>query len=116
MSGDGGDLLGGWLDLALSDVPGELADRIRGALPPDWREADLASGADVLGGAAVAALDQLLQQGCETRNSAPALLTVDALVTYACELLAVSGADIDAGTSALLGAICSTLPQPGPTA
>lgn len=113
MSGSA-DLLGEWLDNALSDVPGELAVRIRTALPPEWREADLPSAAELLGEAAVAELGLLLQRGCDTRRSAPALLTVDALMTYACELLALSGGDIGAGTSALLDAICSTLPNPEP--
>ena len=111
MSGSN-EMLGEWLDRALSDVPSELAVRIRTALPSNWRDADFESAPEILGGAAVAELDLLLQRGCDSRRSAPALLTVDALVTYACELLALVGTDIDARTSALLDAICSTLPNP----
>lgn len=107
------DSLGAWLDKALVDVPGELAVRVRTALVPEWRDTYLGRAPQVLGDAAVAELTVLLEKGCETRRSAPALLTVDALVTYACELIALSGGDIDAGTMSLLNAICSTLPDNG---
>ena len=114
MSGNG-DSLGGWFDNALVDVPGELSVRIRSALPPEWRDMYLGRGAEVVGEAAVAELGSLLQTGCDTRRAAPSLLTVDALVTYACELLAVNGDDIDAGATALLNALCKTLPNTEPS-
>lgn len=105
------ELLGDWLERELAAVPQELAVRTRTALPENWRDVDLASGPTVLTGAAVAELRALLERGCETRRAAPGLLTVDALVTYACQLLALTGADIDAGTTAVLDAIAATLPE-----
>ncbi|MEO7216696.1 MAG: hypothetical protein ABI026_00710 [Gemmatimonadaceae bacterium] len=113
MSGSS-DSLGEWFDHALADVPGELAVRIRTALHPEWRDMYLGGGAEVVGEAAVAELGSLLQRGCDTRRAAPSLLTVDALVTYACELLAVNGDDIGAGATALLNALCNTLPNTEP--
>lgn len=110
------ELLGDWLERELAAVPQELAVRIRTALPADWRDADLVAGATVLTGAAVAELRVLLERGCETRRAAPGLLTVDALVTYACELLAINGADIDAGTKAILDAVAGTLSETEPAA
>jgi hypothetical protein len=103
--------LGDWLDSALSGVPQELAVGIRAALPANWRDAALIDGTSILTEAAMGELRGLLDRGCETRHAAAGLLTVDALVTYACELLAYTGADIDAATIAILDAIAATLPQ-----
>lgn len=104
------DSLGVWLDGELAAVPQELAVRIRAVLPSDWRDARIADGPVLLTNAASRELGGLLERGCEKRWAAPGLLVVDALVTYACELLALSGADIDAGTAAILDAIVRTLP------
>jgi len=108
--------LGAWLDDALTSVPQELAVRIRTALPGGWRDADLEQGSGILRDAAASELRVLLERGCETRRAAAGLLTVDALVTYACELLALSGADIEAGSIAVLDAIGATLPRTGSAA
>jgi hypothetical protein len=66
--------------------------------------------------AAATELPGLLERGCEARWAAPGLLTVDALVTYACELLATGGGDIDAGTADILDRVTRALPQPGSAA
>jgi hypothetical protein len=110
MTNDAGSL-GAWLDSALADAPGELAVRVRGALPETWRDARLSDASRLLTDAAVAELRSLLARGCETRHAAPGLLTVDALVTYACEALAESGGDIQAGTASMVDALCNTLPH-----
>ncbi|MEO7042680.1 MAG: hypothetical protein ABI035_10505 [Gemmatimonadaceae bacterium] len=103
--------LGAWLDGALTNAPQELAVRIRTALPGGWRDADLEQGSAILRDAAASEMRVLLERGCETRRAAAGLLTVDALVTYACELLALSGAEIDSGSTAILDAIGATLPR-----
>lgn len=103
--------LGQWLDGALSSAPQELAVRIRTALPAGWRDADLEQGSAMVRDAAASEMRVLLERGCETRRAAAGLLTVDALVTYACELLALSGAEIEAGSIAILDAIGATLPR-----
>jgi hypothetical protein len=103
--------LGEWLDGALTDAPQELAVRIRTALPVGWRDASLEQGSIILKDAAASELRVLLERGCETRRAAAGLLTVDALVTYACELLALSGAEIEPGAIAILDAIGGTLPR-----
>lgn len=110
MSGTTGRL-GDWLDEELAKAPPELAVRIRTALPANWRDADLERGSAILTDVAASELRSLLERGCETRRAAAGLLTVDALVTYACELLAVSGAGIDDGMIAILDAIAGTLPE-----
>ena len=102
--------LGAWLDGELEAVPQELAVRIRAVLPSDWRDASIAGGPALLTDAAARELGGLLERGCEQRWAAPGLLVVDALVTYACELVAFSGADIDAGTAAILNTMVKTLP------
>jgi hypothetical protein len=103
--------LGAWLDSALESAPQELAVRIRAVLPPDWRTAPLADASALLADAAARELRGLLERGCEERWAAPGLLVVDALITYACELVALSGGDIEAGTAAILNTIAATLPQ-----
>jgi hypothetical protein len=110
------ELLGDWLDNELEEVPQELAVRIRAALPPDWRVATVIRGASVLADAAATELRGLLERGCDTRWAAPGLLTVDALVTYACELLAYCGADIDADSSRILDTVLQTLTPRGSVA
>ena len=110
MSGSN-ERLGEWLDGALADAPQELAVRIRSALPAGWRDATLEQGSTILKEAAASELRVLLERDCESRRAAAGLLTVDALVTYACELLALSGADIASGTIAILDAIGATLPR-----
>lgn len=102
--------LGEWLDGALTGAPQELAVRIRTALPAGWRDADLEQGSAMLRDAASSELRVLLERGCESRRAAAGLLTVDALVTYACELLALSGAGIEQGSIAILDAVGATLP------
>ncbi|MEO7102921.1 MAG: hypothetical protein ABI311_05895 [Gemmatimonadaceae bacterium] len=101
--------LGEWLDGALTNAPQELAVRIRTALPAGWRDANLEQGSTILKDAAASELRILLGRGCETRRAAAGLLTVDALVTYACELLALSGAEIEQGSIAILDAIGGVL-------
>jgi hypothetical protein len=110
------ELLGDWLDHELEEVPQELAVRIRTALPPGWRLATVIRGASVLTDAAATELRGLLERGCDTRWAAPGLLTVDALVTYACELLAYCGGDIDGDTTQILDTILQTLPPRGSVA
>lgn len=112
----GTELLGEWLDSELEGVPQELAVRIRTALPPDWRIATVTRGAALLADAAVTELRGLLERGCDTRWAAPGLLTVDALVTYACQMLAYCGADIDTETLRILDAISQTLAPRGSVA
>ena len=102
--------LGSWLDHKLESVPQELAVRIRAVLPSDWRDTPVAEAAPLLTGAAAQELRGLLERGCEKRWAAPGLLVVDALITYACELAALSGSDIESGTAAILNAIAAALP------
>lgn len=102
--------LGQWLDRELAGVPQELAVRIRGALPANWREVPNSDAAALLANAAAHELRGLLDRGCDTRWAAPGLLTVDALVTYACELLASRDGDIDSGTLEILDTIARTFP------
>lgn len=106
----GDELLGEWLDRDLAGVPHELAVRIRGALPANWREVPVSDASTLMANAAANELRGLLERGCETRWAAPGLLTVDALVTYACELLAVSDREVDAGTIEILGTIAREFP------
>ena len=106
------ELLGDWLDGEVAGVPQELAVRIRAALPAAWRTAPVSAGSGIFADAAADELRGLLTRGCETRWAAPGLLTVDALATYACELLAFSGADIGTGTIEILSVIARTLSQP----
>ena len=87
--------LGEWMDAALAGAPPELALRIRRALPDGWRDVSGAEAGAVTMQAAVSELHVLLERGCETRWAAPGLLTVDALVTHACELIARAGDDIE---------------------
>ncbi|HWG35401.1 MAG TPA: hypothetical protein VN650_14625 [Gemmatimonadaceae bacterium] len=103
--------LGAWLDGKLESVPQELAVRIRAVLPPDWRSASIADAPSVFTDAASRELRGLLERGCEERWAAPGLLVVDALVTYACELVALSGGDMDAGSVAILNSVVATLPS-----
>lgn len=105
------EVLGDWLERSLSNVPQELAVRIRAALPLGWCNARLSNGPAILTAAAAGELRKLLDSGCDSRSAAPGLLTVDALVTYACELLAYSGENIDAGSLEILNAIAQTLPH-----
>lgn len=108
--------LGDWLEQQLVAVPHELTVRIRGALPDEWRSISVADGPVLLTAAAVTELRDLLQRGCDTRWAAPGLLTVDALVTYACELAAVTGADLDGTTRMILDSVAEVLPQDGAAA
>jgi len=110
------ELLGEWLDRELDGVPQELAVRIRTALPPDWRSTTVTRAPAVLAGAAATELRGLLERGCDARWAAPGLLTVDALVTYACQMLAYCGADIDAGAVGVLNSISLTLAPRGSVA
>ena len=112
-SGAQADLqLGAWLDGELGEVDHDLADRIRRSLATGWEQMSLASGPRMLCDAALAELRPLLEHGCEARAAATPLLTVDALVTLACEALAQSGGDIEAGADAMLAELGATLPQP----
>lgn len=107
------ELLGSWIERELIEVPQELAVRIRTALPSGWRDTELMNAPALLTAAAVSELGGLFERsgGCESRRAAPGLLTVDALVTYACELLTFSDADISAGATAILDVIARALPQ-----
>lgn len=102
--------LGAWLDAELASAPQELGVRIRAVLPSDWRDARITDGVRLLTDTAAREMSGLLERGCEQRWAAPGLLVVDALVTYACGLVALSSADIDADTNAILSAIVKTLP------
>ena len=84
--------------------------RVRAVLPSDWRAAEVADGPSLLTDAASRELRGLLERGCEERWAAPGLLVVDALVTYACELTALSGGEIEAGALAILDSVVATLP------
>ncbi|MGI8547616.1 MAG: hypothetical protein ACR2M1_09810, partial [Gemmatimonadaceae bacterium] len=64
-----------------------------------------AFGVDAIAVEAATALRNLLTGGCETRGSAPDLLVVDALVTYACEVAAECGTDVGASADAVLRVI-----------
>ncbi|HEY8312225.1 MAG TPA: hypothetical protein VIG47_16785 [Gemmatimonadaceae bacterium] len=111
MSGFANGSLGEWLDGELATAPNELAVRLRSMLPQDWRTVTMERAPSVLADAAATELRDLLQRGCDTRWAAPGLLAVDALVTFACEALAISGGDIGAGTADILERVTSTLPQ-----
>jgi hypothetical protein len=102
------------LDRELAVVPPDLAERIHAAVRGEARAAPVADGARILTDAAARELRSLLDRGCETRWAAPGLLTVDALVTYACELLARSGADMCEGTANMVNTIIKVLPAAGP--
>ena len=108
----GDELLGEWLDRDLAGVPHELAVRIRGALPANWREVAVSDASAFVANAAAHELRGLLERGCETRWAAPGLLTVDALVTYACELLALRQTDLESGAIEVVEMIARTLPNP----
>ncbi len=101
---------GAWLDGKLESVPQELAVRIRAVLPSDWRNAATVDAPALLTDAASCELRGLLERGCEERWAAPGLLVVDALITYACELVALSGGDMEADSVTILNAIAATLP------
>lgn len=107
------DSLGEWLDSALGDVPADLSLRLVGALPEGWREVAVADAADVVMGAAVNELRILLAQGCETRWAAPRLLAVDALITHACELVALAGKDMDKSSERMTEQIVSAINSAG---
>ncbi|MEO6778089.1 MAG: hypothetical protein ABI194_01440 [Gemmatimonadaceae bacterium] len=109
-------LMGAWMDAALSSVAQELAARIRLVLPPGWRAVPVAEGSALLAAAAATELRELLDRGCDTRHSAPALLTIDALVTYSCELLAVTGRDICVGSMDVLQSVIAAVPPIAPVA
>ena len=109
-------LMGEWMDAALSSVAQDLAARIRLVLPAEWRTVSVANGSALLAGAAATELRELLDRGCDTRHSAPALLTVDALVSYSCELLAVTEADISAGSMDVLHTVVTAVPPIVPMA
>ena len=96
------ELLGEWMDAALAAAPQDLAMRIRTSLPDGWRDVAVGSAAPVLVDAAAAELRILLARGCDTRWAAPGLLAVDALVTHACELIAIVGTDIDEETDFII--------------
>ncbi len=57
-------------------------------------------------------LRTLLAQGCDTRAAAPALLAIDALVSYACQALAFAGGDISERAEAMALALSTTLAAP----
>ena len=109
-SATSGTTVGEWLDGVLAQAPPDLAVRIRRALPEDWRGAPISEGAELLSRAATRELGALLETGCDTRYAAPGLLVVDALVTHACQLLAVTGKDIDAETSGTVDRIARLMP------
>ncbi len=104
------ETLGAWLDGELGGAPQELAVRIRAVLPSDWRDVGIPHAPQVLVDAAARELRSLFERGCDQRWAAPGVLVVDALVTYACQLVAVSGADIDASMRSLLNTLTKTLP------
>ena len=108
--------LGAWLDRQLATVPQDLAVRVRAAIPETSRSAPSAEGPDILAAAAASELRHLLERGCETRWAAPGLLTVDALISYACELLAGTGADMETGTEDIVRRIVAVLPGTGAAA
>lgn len=105
--------VGEWLDGVLAQAPPDLAVRMRRALPEGWRGAPISDGAEILSGAATRELGALLEGGCDTRYAAPGLLVVDALVTHACQLLAIAGRDIDSETSEMVDRIACLVPPAG---
>jgi hypothetical protein len=105
------DMLGGWLERELVDAPPDLAVRVRAALPSEWQSVPLGDGPSLLAEAAANELRDLLRRGCETRRSAPGLLTADALITAACGLLAATGADMDSGTLDILNTVARVAPN-----
>lgn len=108
--------MGEWMDAALSSVAQDLAARIRLVLPAEWRAVAVVDGPALLASVAATELRDLLERGCDTRHSAPALLTVDALVSYSCELLAATGADISAGSMDVLHTVIAAVPPIAPMA
>lgn len=100
---------GAWLDRRLNYVDRDLAGRIRAAVPEHVRGVSSTEGARALAIVASAALRDLISDGCETRASAPALLIIDALVTYACELAAEADADAAESASFMLREIASVM-------
>lgn len=80
--------LSAWLDARDPAAPVPLAERVSRALGtlPGARE----DGATRLLEAGELLLEQLLRDGCATRDAAQDLLTADALVTYAFEAAAES--------------------------
>lgn len=108
--------LGAWLDRQLATAPQELSVRVRAAIPAESRSAPSAEGPAILAAAAASELRQLLERGCETRWAAPGLLTVDALISYACELLAGTRADLETGTEDMVNRIVAVLPGTGAAA
>ncbi|MDQ2890531.1 MAG: hypothetical protein M3R65_08255 [Gemmatimonadota bacterium] len=94
--------VGDWLNASLLDAPPDLARRMRASIPSEGTSASVASGVEVLASAAASELRALLADGCGDRSAAPGLLTVDALVTQACELLAVTGEDVESGALIVL--------------
>ncbi len=102
MEDSSGESLGNWLDARLSDVDEDLATRIRAAVPEPARSVPSFAGGEALAVAAGDALRKLLTDGCETRGSAPDLLVVDALVTYACQVAAERAVDVGASADVVL--------------
>lgn len=114
MGGGSETALAEWVEQQLEDVESALASRIRVALGPNDVAATLRDAPQVLLRAATARLEALVTDGCVARESAIELLTVDALVTLACEALAEAQDDVEAiagGTTAMLRAIAQTMPQ-----
>ena len=105
------ETLGVWLDRRLESVPQALAVRVRAVLPPDWRNSPVEQASALLADIAARELRELLDRGCEERWAAPGLLVVDALVTYACELIALSDGDIETDSVALLDTMVSVMPR-----
>ena len=105
--------LADWVDARLEGVERELAMRVRSAIADVASEATVLDAPRSLIAAAVARLAPLATDGCTARESAADLLTVDALVTLACEALAdgsMSVDDIADGATVMVRAIAATLP------
>lgn len=76
-----------WLDARTPAPPAALAEQVRAALGPAL-DADAATVGEAALGAAERLLAPLVARGCLSRDQAGALLTADALVTYALEAAA----------------------------
>ncbi len=93
--------VGGWLESRTPEAPPALAARIRHALGDRWAE-DASRTQAVCEAAAERLLASLLAARETGRETALDLLAADALVTYAFEHAAESGADLDAEAASVM--------------
>jgi len=101
--------VGDWLAARTPPPPPELAARVREALG-DALMLDAATIPDAALVAAERLLESLLARGCASREQAGALLTADALVTYAFEGSAEDPASVTALAERMMRRIAVLLP------